>query len=241
MHEMFNTKLLLDYKSATLQVAKIAKEILKEIFACEHFKFAGCFPQNFQSTSVLYSLKLLIAMILGGLSADINTQACLTIFYSTPKKKSTKNGSDSKNNQHTPSREPPLPLYHGLKLHSETWSKKLVDHLYNIGITWTTLCGMVRAVSRVIQVESNIALATCKQFQTDEGPFFFGTICDIRLARSLAFLFPNRELQLYLSSFMLKWPMEYEVFLKFLCLLQGMYQLSGPVCKSTWNDCPGLC
>ena len=176
---MFNTKLLLDYKSATMQVAKIAKEILKEIFACEHFKFAGCFPQNCQSTSVLYSLKLLIAMILGGLSADINTQACLTIFYSTPKKKSTKNGSDSKNNRHTPSREPPLPLYHGLKLHSVTWSKKLVDHLYNIGITWTTLCGMVRAVSRVIQVESNIALATCKQFQTD------GVVCPSNLKKKI--------------------------------------------------------
>ena len=41
MHEMLNTaKLLSDYKSATLQVAKIAKEIRKEIFACEHFKFA---------------------------------------------------------------------------------------------------------------------------------------------------------------------------------------------------------
>ena len=80
MHEMFNTaKLLSDYKSATLQVTKIAKEIHKEIFACEHFKFAGCFPQNSQSTSVLHSLKLLIAMILGGLSADINTHACLTI------------------------------------------------------------------------------------------------------------------------------------------------------------------
>ena len=68
MHEMFNTaKLLSDYKSATLQVTKIAKEIHKEIFACEHFKFAGCFPQNSQSTSVLYSLKLLIAIILGGI------------------------------------------------------------------------------------------------------------------------------------------------------------------------------
>ena len=28
---------------------------------------------------MLYSLKLPVAMILGGLSADINTQACLTI------------------------------------------------------------------------------------------------------------------------------------------------------------------
>ena len=54
----------------------------------------------------------------------------------------------------------------------------------------------------------------------------------VLLARSFAFLFPSRELQ-FSSSFMLKWPMEYEVFLKFF-----MYQLSGPVCKSTWNGCP---
>ena len=80
MHEMLNTaKLLSEYKSVTLQVAKIAKNIRKEMFACKHFKFAGSFPQNCQSTSVLYSLKLLIAMILGGLSDDINTQACLNI------------------------------------------------------------------------------------------------------------------------------------------------------------------
>ena len=109
----------------SLSHAKLAKEIRKEMFACEHFKFAGCFPQNSKGTSVLYSLKLLIAMILGGLSADINTQAYLTIaqLIFNSKKKSTKNESDSKNNQHTPSREPPLPLYLGLKLHSVTWSK----------------------------------------------------------------------------------------------------------------------
>ena len=68
MHEMLNTaKLLSDYKSVARQLAKIAKEIRKETFAREHFKFAGGFPQNCQST---FALKLLIAMILGGLSAD---------------------------------------------------------------------------------------------------------------------------------------------------------------------------
>ena len=77
-------------------------------------------------------------------------------FIQLHKKKSTKNASDSKNNRHTPSREPPLPLYRGLKLRSVTWSKKLVDHLNNIGINVS--------YSRVTQMESNIALATCKQF-----------------------------------------------------------------------------
>ena len=33
-------------------------------------------------------------------------------------------------------------LYLGLKLLSVTWSKKLVDYLNNIEITWTTLCGL---------------------------------------------------------------------------------------------------
>ena len=76
MHEILNTvKLFSDYKTVTLQVAIF----LHEMLACEQLKFAGYFPQNCHSTSVLHSLKLIIAMILGGLSADINTQACLTI------------------------------------------------------------------------------------------------------------------------------------------------------------------
>ena len=46
-----------------------------------------------------------------------------------------------------------------------------------------------------------------------------------------------------------QWPMEYQVFPNFLkkfffaslcsfICLQAVYQLSGPVCKSTWNGCP---
>ena len=77
---------------------------------------------------MLYFLKLLIAMILGGLSADTNTHSSASFIQL--QKKSTKNASDSKNNRHTPSREPPLSLYLSLKLHSVTWSKKLVQIVY---------------------------------------------------------------------------------------------------------------
>ena len=77
------------------------------MFACEHSSFQDAFHKIARvHTSVLHSLKLLIAMILGGLSADINTQPCLTIaqlILFNSKKKSTKYASDSKNNRHTPS------------------------------------------------------------------------------------------------------------------------------------------
>ena len=138
MHEMFQTaKLLSDYKSEGLQIAKITKEIREEMFAFEHFKFSGSFPPNCQSTSVPYNLKFLIAMILEGTSADIDTQACLTIaqlILFNSQNKSTKNASESKKSRHTPNREPPLSLYLGLKVHSLTRSKKLVEYLNTMGI-----------------------------------------------------------------------------------------------------------
>ena len=82
MHEVLKaTKLQSNYKSETLQIAGIAKNIREEIFAHGSFKFSGSFPQNWQNTSVPYILRLLIAMIPDRISsnANIDSQACLTI------------------------------------------------------------------------------------------------------------------------------------------------------------------
>ena len=82
MHEVLQaTKLQSNYKSETLQIAEIAKNIREDIFAHGSFKFSGSFPRNCQNTSVPYNLKLLIAMILDGTSsnANIDSQECLTI------------------------------------------------------------------------------------------------------------------------------------------------------------------
>ena len=76
---------------------------------------------------------IFIVMVLGGLSADINTQACLTIaqlVLFNSKKSSLKIHRITGTHQ-----EPPLPLYLCLKLQLVTWSKKLVDHLNNIEIS----------------------------------------------------------------------------------------------------------
>ncbi len=113
-------------------------------------------------------------MLLEGTNADIDSQACLTItqlILFNSKKKSTKNAAESKRGRHTPSREPPLPLYLGLKVHALTRSKKLVEHLKTIGISVS--------YTRVTQVENSIALSMCKQFETD------GVVCPSNLRNGL--------------------------------------------------------
>ena len=108
MHEMFQcANLQSDYKSEALQISRIASDIGREMFAHEHFKFSGSFPRNYQSLSVPYDLKHLIAMILDGMSSNssVNSQACLSIaqliVYNSSKKKSKNSASDCKNVRHT--------------------------------------------------------------------------------------------------------------------------------------------
>ena len=154
-----------DYKSEALQISRIASDIHREMFAHEHFKFSGSFPQNCQSLSVACDLKLLIVMILDGTSSNssVNSQACLSIaqliVYNSSKKKSKNSASDCKNVRNTLSREPPLPLYVGLKIHSLTRSRKLVEQLHNLGIA--------ASYTRVKNVESNIADTMRKLFEAD--------------------------------------------------------------------------
>ena len=166
MQEMFQcANLQSDYKSEALQISRIASDICREMFAHEHFKFSGSFPRNCQSLSVPYNLKLVIAMILDGTSSNssVNSQACLSIaqliVYNSSKKKSKNSASDCKNVRHTLSRKHPLPLYVGLKIHSLTRGRKLVEQLHNLGIT--------ASYTLVKNVESNIADTMCKQFEAD--------------------------------------------------------------------------
>ena len=104
-------------------------------------------------------------MILDGTSSNssVNSQACLSIaqliVYNSSKKKSKNLASDCKNVRHTLSREHPLPLYVGLKIHSLTRGRKLVEQLHNLGIT--------ASYTLVKNVESNIADTMCKQFEAD--------------------------------------------------------------------------
>ncbi len=57
-------------------------------------------------------------------------------------------------------REPPLPLYIGLKIHTETRSKKIITHLHDLGLSVS--------YDRVLQLESQLATVICENCQ-DKG------------------------------------------------------------------------
>lgn len=79
--------------------------------------------------------------------------------------------SEPKKGRHSLSREPPLPIYLGLKVHSVNRSKKLIDELCSLGISIS--------YERVLQLENNIAFTMCKQFESD------GIVCPSILRKGL--------------------------------------------------------
>ncbi len=153
-------------KSDVVQLASVAKYIRNEMFQEESkFKFDGHFPSNCQKDSVPYSLKLLVSMILNGPSLkndeiNIDSQNSLTIsqlilFNSKKNEDSFK----KKYTRHSLDREPPLPVYISLNIHSIVCSKKLIDQLNSFGITIS--------YDRVLQLENDMALSMCKQYQAN--------------------------------------------------------------------------
>ena len=63
------------------------------------------------------------------------------------------------NTRHCKDREPPLPLYVGLNVHTLTRNKKIVNILYKLGVSVSC--------DRIIEVENSIASAICKRFREE--------------------------------------------------------------------------
>ena len=104
----------------------------------------------------------LVSMILYGPSVDcIDTQSCLTIsqLILFNFKKKQRMAETMTSTRHSLDREPPLPIYIGLNIHSLSLvcSKKLIEQLSNLGISIT--------YDRVLQLEENRALSMCRQYQ----------------------------------------------------------------------------
>ena len=140
-------------------MASVANLIRNAMFRTENkFIFEGHFPTNCQKDSVPYSLKLPVSMILNGPSLkneenSIESQNCLTISqlirYNTNKKSST--SEKKKDTRHSHDREPPIPIYIGLNIHSLFRSRKFIEQFYSLGF------GI--SYDRVIQLENGMALS----------------------------------------------------------------------------------
>ena len=123
-----------DYEGDAQLLAKAAKIVRRDIVLHNGFKFeSGC-----QKESVPSTLKTLVSMLLNGANLkhqdSIYSQASLTISQSILFN-FKKCASSSSKSRHSLYREPPLPLYIGMMIHTETRSKKTVTELHDMGLS----------------------------------------------------------------------------------------------------------
>lgn len=167
----------IDYDNEALQLAKAAEIVRHEMFQVKQ-QFSGSFSPDCQGSSVPSSLIALVEMVLHGPnirnrqnSSTLNhtlSIAQLMLFNSVKyAKKEQKTGCG----RHTTDRETPLPLYVGLKIHTLTRSKELVDIMYKLG--------MSVSYERILQVLTNIANGVCEQFEAEN------IVCPMNLKHKL--------------------------------------------------------
>lgn len=151
-----------DFDSEALAMVKLIKAIRRDIFEWDGFDFDGTMPDGCQESSIPTSLKGMVSMLLNGPNLKDQdgtvSQACLTIaqlIYFNVKHK-TKPGVSQR---HSQLHEPPVPIYLGLNIHTQTRSKKMVKCLHKLGICIS--------YQRVMEIENMLATAVCKRFSED--------------------------------------------------------------------------
>lgn len=147
-----------DYENEAILFTKVAKIVREELFSV-NTEFNGCFERGCQDALTPIT-NLLISMLMYGPNiegAPEYSQACLTVsqllLFNFKKKGQTAN------HRHSTKREPPLPIYIGLNLHTQTRSRNLIDQMSKLGISAT--------YERICQVENNLALSVCHQFESE--------------------------------------------------------------------------
>ena len=152
-----------DIESEAIFMAKLVKTIRMDMLDWAEYEFNGKFPPGCQEISVPASLKALVAMLLNGCNVKNQetglSQPCLTIaqlIFFNMKNRPSQGATE----RHVKHRQPPLPLFVGLNVHTETRSRKMVNTLYNLGISVSYQC--------VIDLEISLATTVCKHFE-DEG------------------------------------------------------------------------
>lgn len=161
-----------DFEKDAMSMVQVAKCIRKEMFECEIQQFDGSFAGDCQQVAVPNSLKVLVSMLLYGINIKdkncVNSQVCLTIGqlirYNSKQKANT---TVIEHPRHRKDKEMPLPLYIGLKVHTQTRSKKMVTQLHELGISVS--------YARVLELEDQLTNAVCERFAND------GLVCPTQI------------------------------------------------------------
>ena len=150
-------------------LAKAANIVRRHIFEND-YKFNGNLGHKEQMESVLSVLHAFVSMLLEGpnIKAQMDrtklqrnaglTIAQLLVFNSVKHASSTQGRV-----RHNKSQETPLPIYVGLKLHSDTRKRQLVDRLHSLGLSIS--------YDRLLRMSSGVAKRFCRQYERD------GVVC----------------------------------------------------------------
>lgn len=164
-----------DHQEDVETLMKAANIVRNEIFPSSWFKFNASFPPECQQQSVPTTLKLLVTMLLKGNQDFTESQACLTIsqtiLFNCKKACDSKNANSSMKSRHSLNYEPPLPLYIGLNIHTQTRCKKLIMEMYELGLSIS--------YDRVLQLENQLANAVCDDIDKK------GIVCPTQLRKGL--------------------------------------------------------
>ena len=163
-----------DSQEETLMFAKVAKICRTELFSQSPSNFPGKFTAQCQQNSVPSSIKLLMSMLLYGpnhKSEDQCTQANLTVSQLIVHNAKKKGAPSERNQRHSHEREPPLPIYIGINIHTHFRNRTLIDQLAMLGISIS--------YKRVLQLENDLAHSMCKQFEVDN------IVCPSNLKKNL--------------------------------------------------------
>lgn len=167
-----------DYDLDAIHIAKAAEIVRLDMFDNVSL-FNGSFPPQCQEHVIPKSLKALVDMVLQGPSIkdqsakEGSDQAALTIsqMFLFNAVKHSRHASTSGQVRHKADRETPLPLYIGLKLHAATRKKRLVDMMFQLGMS---VC-----YDRVLQVITDLANGTCDRFEAE------GVVCPVNMKLGL--------------------------------------------------------
>ena len=162
-----------------LAMVQMAKQIRKDIFDKPRYTFEGSFTPQCQSTSIPRSLINLVSLLLNGTDIEDQdaqeSQSCLSIAqlicFNAKKKAHKTQDLDPKCRRTNRSREMPLPLYLGIKLHTQSRNKILIEQLHSLGLSVN--------YKRVLQIEQNLARSVAERYHTD------GIVCPMNLRKGL--------------------------------------------------------
>ena len=149
-----------------VHIMHTAKIIRRDIFSQKH-EFDG--NLQIDSTAVPSTLLYLVTMILEGIgcATTVDSVAALTLsqlmIFNCQKRRRNVHSENLHINvpviRHVASREPPLPIYVGLMLHSATRKKKHIEKLHKLGLSIS--------YDRVMQLCNKTTNTICSQYRHD--------------------------------------------------------------------------